>query len=144
MNLTVANTFDWPIRVYYEDTDAGGVVYYANYLRFMERARTEWLRELGFEQDVLLNDYGVMFAVRRAEIDYLAAARFNDMLSVRSCVAEVKRASLVFNQQIVRANDQQILCNASVKVACVSYGAMQATPIPEQIRERLTNNPLKP
>jgi acyl-CoA thioester hydrolase len=143
MNLTVANTFDWPIRVYYEDTDAGGVVYYANYLRFMERARTEWLRKLGFEQDVLLNDYGVMFAVRRAEIDYLAAARFNDMLSVRSCVAEVKRASLVFKQQIVSANNQQVLCNSSVKVACVS-GAMQAIPIPEQIRERLTNNPLKP
>ena len=73
-------TFVWPVRVYWEDTDAGGVVYYANYLKFMERARSEWLRVLGFEQDVLRDDAGVVFVVRRVEIDYLSPARFNDQI----------------------------------------------------------------
>ena len=74
--------FLWPVRVYYEDTDSGGVVYYANYLKFMERARTEWLRALGFEQDQLIEEEGVIFAVRRAEVDFIAPGRFNDALQV--------------------------------------------------------------
>ncbi|MEJ1469461.1 MAG: YbgC/FadM family acyl-CoA thioesterase, partial [Candidatus Sedimenticola sp. (ex Thyasira tokunagai)] len=74
--------FIWPVRVYYEDTDSGGVVYYANYLKFMERARTEWLRQLGFEQDELLEKEGILFAVRRVAVDYLRPARFNDELLV--------------------------------------------------------------
>ena len=74
--------FVWPVRVYYEDTDTGGVVYYANYLRFMERARTEWLRSLGFEQDALAREAGVIFAVRSAALEYLRPARFNDLLQV--------------------------------------------------------------
>jgi hypothetical protein len=80
--------FRWPVRVYYEDTDSGGVVYYANYLRFMERARTEWMRQLGFEQDALIRDKGILFAVRSASLDYLRPARFNDLLevSVRLCL----------------------------------------------------------
>lgn len=74
--------FHWPVRVYYEDTDSGGVVYYANYLKFMERARTEWLRSLGFEQDVLNAQHGIIFAVRSVTVEYLRPARFNDLLSV--------------------------------------------------------------
>ncbi len=70
--------FTFPVRIYYEDTDSGGVVYYANYLKFMERARTEWLRALGFEQDQLLEQEGVIFAVRSVTVDYNAPARFND------------------------------------------------------------------
>ena len=95
------NGFGWPVRVYYEDTDAGGVVYYANYLRFLERARTEWLRALGFEQDALARDAGVIFAVRRVEVDYLKPARFNDALTVHARIAERGRASLVFAQEVI-------------------------------------------
>ena len=80
--LSALPGFQWPVRVYYEDTDSGGVVYYANYLRFMERARTEWMRELGFEQDVLIREEGVIFAVRSAKVDYLRPALFNDELNV--------------------------------------------------------------
>ncbi len=86
--------FSLPVRVYYEDTDSGGVVYYANYLKFMERARTEWLRSLGFEQDALREREGVIFAVRRAEIDYRKPAVFNDLLTVTADLSGSGRASL--------------------------------------------------
>lgn len=128
--------FVWPIRVYYEDTDAGGVVFYANYLRFMERARTEWLRSLGFEQDALMSDPGIVFAVRRVEVDYLLPARFNEQLSVRSQIAEVRAASLTFNQQIVRDSDDTLLCTGLVQVACLDYTSMRPTKIPDVMRDR--------
>ena len=88
------SVFEWPVRVYYEDTDAGGVVYYANYLKYLERARTEWLRHLGFGQDTLMRDAGIVFAVRRVEIDYLLPARFDDALLVELEIEEIGRASL--------------------------------------------------
>src|SRR5512138_1443660 len=94
--------FTHPVRIYWEDTDAGGVVYYANYLKFMERARSEWLRTQGFEQDVLRDEAGVVFVVRRVEIDYLAPARFNDALDVTVNLHEVGRASLVVRQELLR------------------------------------------
>jgi len=81
--------FHWPIRVYYEDTDSGGVVYHANYLNYMERARTEWLRNLGFEQDILLQQYGLIFAVRAIDIDYIKPAQFNNELSCRDYCREI-------------------------------------------------------
>ena len=87
------NPFRMPLRVYYEDTDSGGVVYYANYLRFMERARTEWLRALGFEQDHLIRDEGILFAVRSASLEYHRPARFNDQLLVGVRLAERRRAA---------------------------------------------------
>ena len=87
--------FRWPVRVYYEDTDSGGVVYYANYLRFMERARTEWMRTLGFEQDALIRNPGILFAVRSASLEYLRPARFNDLLEVSVRLCERRRASLL-------------------------------------------------
>ncbi len=109
--------FTWPVRVYWEDTDAGGVVYYANYLKFLERARSEWLRSLGFEQDTLRDEDGIVFVVRRVEIDYLAPARFNDALIVEVALAEAGRASLTVEQAILRGATR--LVSARVKLACV-------------------------
>ena len=121
-------SFDWPIRVYWEDTDAGGVVYYANYLKFLERARTEWLSALGLEQDRLARELGVVFVVRRVEADYLKPARFNDRLRVVSRLAELNRASLVMTQHIERGGD--VLLRAEVKVACVAHGEFRPAKIP--------------
>ena len=99
--------FQWQVRVYYEDTDSGGVVYYANYLRFMERARTEWMRALGFEQDRLIREDGILFAVRAASLEFLQPARFNDLLSVSLDVVQRGRASLTFKQDVARCTDEQ-------------------------------------
>ena len=126
--------FVWPVRVYWEDTDAGGVVYYANYLKFLERARSEWLRSLGFEQDEMVARDGVFFVVRRVEADYLSPARFNDMLTVSSRLAEVGRASLEMTQTI-RRGDQPLL-EARVKVACVGARDFRPVRIPAHISER--------
>jgi acyl-CoA thioester hydrolase len=126
--------FDWPVRVYWEDTDAGGVVYYANYLKFLERARSEWLRSLGVEQTELAARDGVLFVVRRVEADYLHPARFNDLLSVGSRIAGLGRASLEMAQRIVRGDE--LLFEARVKVACVSCGDFRPTKIPHHISER--------
>lgn len=128
--------FEWPVRVYYEDTDAGGVVYYANYLKFMERARTEWLRHLGFEQDELMRDSGILFAVRRVEIDYLLPARFDDALVVETVIDAVSKVSLTFGQRIVCAPDS-VLSRASVKVVCLDRQRFRPVAIPDNIREKL-------
>jgi acyl-CoA thioester hydrolase len=125
--------FIWPLRVYYEDTDAGGVVYYANYLKFMERCRTEWLRSLGFEQDRLLKEEGVLFAVRRVEADFRAPARFNDALVVEARIIKKGKASLTFRQEIRRESDRKLLCSGDVKVACIDAQGFRPTPIPEKI-----------
>ncbi len=108
--MTEIMEFLWPVRVYYEDTDSGGVVYYANYLKFMERARTEWLRSLGFEQDQLLEKEGVLFAVRRVEVDYRRPARFNDALTVSASIKSRGKASLTFQQEIRSEDDDRLLC----------------------------------
>jgi acyl-CoA thioester hydrolase len=129
----VSKTFEWPIQVYYEDTDAGGLVYHARYLSFLERARTEWLRALGFEQDVLARDPGVLFAVHRAELDYLLPAHFNERLLVHSRVAELRRVSLVFAQDIQRPADGAQLLRARVRVACLDTVRHRPRPIPEPV-----------
>ncbi len=125
-------------RVYFEDTDAGGVVYYANYLKFYERARTEFLRELGFEQDVLLQQ-NIVFVVKQVAVDYIQSAAFNAMLRVDTTIEQLKKASLVFQQQIVKLDsDQETLVNkAQVKVACVSADAFRPTAIPKDIYIKL-------
>ncbi|MCU7944579.1 MAG: tol-pal system-associated acyl-CoA thioesterase [Candidatus Thiodiazotropha sp. (ex Cardiolucina cf. quadrata)] len=125
--------FVWPIRVYYEDTDAGGVVYYANYLKFMERARSEWLRSLGFEQDLLLQQDGIIFAVRQVELGYHAPARFNENLEVIARLSQKGRASLTFFQEVVRPSDSQLLCRGTIKIACVNMETMRPTPIPKKL-----------
>lgn len=133
--------FVWPVRVYYEDTDSGGVVYYANYLKFMERARTEWLRARGFEQDVLLRDRRVLFAVRTLSMDYHRPARFNDLLEVVSRIVEVGGASLTFAQSIRRANSTEVLCGARVKVACIDAENFRARRLPRQLMREIVGDP---
>lgn len=131
--------FVWPVRVYYEDTDSGGVVYYANYLKFMERARTEWLRSRGFEQDRLIEEQGVLFAVRHVEVDFLQPARFNDALVVSAKLAENRRASLTFVQEIRREQDDQLMCRGTVKVACLDALRFRPAPIPQILLKELNH-----
>lgn len=137
MNAT--NAFLWPIRVYYEDTDAGGIVYYANYLKFLERARTEWLRSLGIEQDTWL-EHRIGFVVRQVQMDLLRPARFNDELCVTVVVERLKRASVEFSQQVLD-NENNVLCQAQIRAACVNLGeagsAVRAVPMPTEIIEVL-------
>jgi len=129
------NLFVWPVRVYYEDTDSGGVVYYANYLKFMERARTEWLRSFGIELDALGREEGIMFVVRRVTLDYHRPARFNDLLQVHTRLAQTGQASMVFEQKIRREQDseQQLLCAGHIKVACVAIDSLKPRPVPRSI-----------
>ena len=123
--------FTWPVRIYYEDTDAGGIVYNANYLKFMERARTEWLRALDIEQDTLL-EQGVAFVVRKVELDMLKPARFNDALTVTVTVKKLKRASIVFEQEIL--DDAGLsLVRGTVLIACVQIAHMKPFAIPEPL-----------
>ena len=127
--------FHWPVRVYWEDTDAGGVVYYANYLKFMERARSEWLRAFGFEQDVLRDEAGVVFVVRRVEIDYLSPARFNEQLEVSVSLHEMGRASLSVRQELMRGSTR--LAQAVVTLACVDAVRFKPVKIPEPLLQAL-------
>lgn len=127
--------FAWPVRVYWEDTDAGGVVYYANYLKFLERARSEWLRSLGFEQPELIAAHGGMFVVRRVEAEYLLPARFNDLLHVEARLAGQGTASLVMGQRIVRAGS--VLMTAAVSLVWVKEKSFKPARIPAPILESL-------
>jgi 4-hydroxybenzoyl-CoA thioesterase len=120
-------------RVYYEDTDAGGVVYYVNYLKFMERARTEWLRALGLAQSQLAVE-NLLFVVHSAEARYLAPARLDDELAVSAEVVEQGRASLRFRQQVRRTRDDALLCEGQVTVACVRADSFKPRAIPEALR----------
>ncbi|WP_018873465.1 tol-pal system-associated acyl-CoA thioesterase [Thioalkalivibrio sp. ALJ16] len=123
--------FQWPVRVYYEDTDAGGVVYHANYLRFMERARTEWLRAVGFEQDQLRAEYGIVFAVRRLAVEMQRPAHFNDALVATCRVARMRRASIEFEQEVRR--DTTVLVTAQVGIACVDVARLVPAAIPDAV-----------
>ncbi len=126
--------FTWPVRVYYEDTDLGGVVYYANYLRFLERARTEWLRSLGCDQTELLEQRGLLFMITGVEIRYRQPARFNDLLCVTAELARRRRVSMRFAQTIYRDDSQQErLVEASVDAACVEAASLSPRPIPEEL-----------
>jgi acyl-CoA thioester hydrolase len=123
--------FRWPVRVYYEDTDCGGVVYYANYLKFMERARTERLRLLGFEQTDLRTNQHVLFTVHSISANFVRPAVYDDQLEVTADIMECKRASLVFSQQIYREGDKKPLCQGTVRIACVDSATFRPCPIPE-------------
>ena len=127
--------FVLPVRVYYEDTDSGGVVYHANYIKFMERARTEWLRHVGFSQQELKDQTGVVFAVRTIQIDYHLPARLDDSLSVGVELIRQKRASLEFLQQVWR--DEELLVAATVRIACIDQQRFRAVPIPAVIAEQI-------
>jgi len=123
--------FSWPVRVYYEDTDLGGVVYYANYLKFMERARTEWLRALGFEQTALARDHGVVFVVSSLAIDYLKPAAFNDELTVTVELEKLGAAQIMLKQRIARG--AEALAVASVRIACVNTVTFRPVRIPAPV-----------
>jgi acyl-CoA thioester hydrolase len=124
--------------VYYEDTDSGGVVYYANYLKFMERARTEHLRVMGFEQDRLRRDHGILFTVHSIQVDFKRPARFNDTLEVSAEISEQRRASLTFFQQVHRCGETQALCCGHVRIACVDSASFKPVSIPDFIRSELS------
>lgn len=123
--------FRWPVRVYYEDTDAGGVVFYANYLRFLERARTEWLRSIGIEQDQLRTELGIIFVVVSCNVRYRKPARFNEQLDVTVQIGERRRSSLTFEQQVLR--NGELLCDAEVRAAAVDHQTFKPRPLPAVI-----------
>lgn len=136
------NAYAITVRVYYEDTDAGGVVYYANYLKFLERCRTEWLRSIGEQQAELLRDPGIAFVVRGVAIDYFRPARLDDELLVALEVVRISHAQIHFRQHVQRAHttaagDWEELACATVRVACVDAARMKPTPIPASLRSRL-------
>ncbi len=126
--------FIWQVRVYYEDTDAGGVVYYANYLAYMERARSEWLRTLGFDNQTLADQQGIVFAVRRACVDYLQPARLDELLDVSLMLKKRGRASLMFEQQVRRGDE--LLCQGEILLACVDAASFKPTAIPLAVIEK--------
>ena len=136
-------TFTWPVRIYYEDTDAGGVVYYANYLRFFERCRTEWMRKLGFGQSELAAKAGVIFVVASAELRYLRPARLDDELLIDARIAQRAASFVVFEQTALRGHE--LLSRARVKVACLDARTMRPTRLPETLNKGLPAvNPILP
>lgn len=137
----VENGFVWPIRVYYEDTDAGGIVFYANYLKFFERARTEWLRGCGIDQHRLAAEAGVLFVVRSTAVDYRAPARLDDELTIVSCVERLGRASVDFMQAAWRGD--ALLATGNIRVACVAQNALRPLPIPGHVHAALRRGPGK-
>jgi acyl-CoA thioester hydrolase len=127
--------FSLPIRIYYEDTDAGAVVYYANYFKFMERARTEWLRELGFDQRVLADELRLAFVVTEANARYKKPARLNDLLCVGARVESLSGARIRFRQDIRRADE--LICTGTIGVACMDLEIFRPRPVPADIRARI-------
>ena len=125
-----------PVRIYYEDTDAGGVVYYANYLKFFERGRTEFLRDFNIQQDTLLAQ-NIAFMVKKVDMDCIKSARFNQLLSVKTEVVSQRKASLTFRQKIFDDN-KELLCQADTLIACVNLQKMKPTAIPTEIIEVIT------
>jgi len=128
----VQQPFSWPVRVYYEDTDAQGLVYFANYFKFMERARTEWLRSLGVEQDVLMNDLRRYFVVIDTNAQFLKPAKFNDELIATTRLADHTRATFLIEQNIYRDSlEGELLCKGMTKAAYVNADTQKAVRIPE-------------
>lgn len=131
--------FSLPVRVYYEDTDAGGVVYYVNYLKFMERARTERLRALGFNQQELAQ-LNTLFVVHSAQARYHAPARLDDELQVTANVSQLKRARLEFTQQVSRVNDDKLLCEGQFIIACIAADSFKPKAMPSALFDMFQNN----
>ena len=128
-------TFSLPIRIYFEDTDSGGVVYHSNYLKFMERARTEWLRDIGIDQRHLKQDHQIMFVVHRIDIQYKFPARFNDDLIVKSEIKDIGSSKIEFRQMIYR-NDEMLI-DASVDIACIDSEKFKPVRIPPTIKQTM-------
>jgi acyl-CoA thioester hydrolase len=131
--------FTWPIRVYYEDTDAGGIVFYANYLKFFERARTEWLRACGVDQNRLADEANAIFIVRSTAIDYRAPARLDDVVNVVSRIERLGRASVDFVQEAWR--DDTLLASGAIRIGCVERIALRPAAIPAPVLAALRRGP---
>ncbi len=127
---------EFSVRVYYEDTDAAGIVYHANYLKFMERGRTEWLRELGFEQSILVQFHEVVFVVVNLNLNFKNPARLDQELIVRTSLNRLGAASIELKQALV-TEDSEIKCNGLVRLGCVNHVSLRATRIPEEVRGKI-------
>lgn len=130
-------SFHWPVRVYYEDTDAGGIVYHARYLYYLERARTEWLRQSGYNQGEL-KQQGVIFVVHSMNIKWISPAKLDDQLQVNVRIDKVKKASIQFEQTITLAGQQKL--SATVLVACLNTSNMKPSAIPSEILQNMNNS----
>lgn len=133
--MTKSKVFSLPVRVYFQDTDAGGVVYHANYLNFMERARTEWLRAHGYSNAGLMKEFGMVFVVRSIKLDYLKPALLDDNLEVTAGIKEIGRSRLTLLQTILRGSD--VLTEAEVHLVCVSLESFKPVSVPEVLRVQL-------
>ena len=131
--------FDWPIRVYYEDTDAGGIVFYANYLKFFERARTEWLRACGVDQRGLAEHSGILFVVSETAVQYRAPARLDDMLTIASRIERLGRASVEFVQEARRGD--VVLAAGTIRVGCVAHATLRPVALPQSVSDALRRVP---
>lgn len=130
-------SFAFAVRVYWEDTDAGGIVYYANYLKFMERARTEWLRAVGVEQEPLRLEQGLMFVVVQADVNFRKPARYGDMLQVGCTLKERSRATLTFEQRVLRADTQELLVDGTVRIACLDAAKLKPRGLPQSVLQQM-------
>lgn len=134
LDSATSHQFSIPTRIYVEDTDVGGIVYYVNYLKYMERARTEWLRSIGIEKTSGF-EWNIMFVVHSVDCKYLAPARLDDLLEVSAQLIDVRRTWLLFEQKVMK--DKQVLAQATVKVACVNNQTLKPTRLPDVIGQRL-------
>lgn len=134
MGMSRHKVFALPTRVYYQDTDAGGVVYHANYVNFMERARTEWLRTFGYSNAGLMKELGVMFVVRKLELNYLRPALLDDMLSVTALLREVGRSRITLEQAVLRG--EEVLAEGEVHLVCVGAESFKPVSVPEVLRRQ--------
>jgi len=133
------NVFTWPVRVYWEDTDAGGIVFYANYLKYFERARTEWLRALGVAQSRLQQSQGCIFVVSDVQLKYLHPARLDDALTVTARLVEMGRSSFTLEQEArLEAPTPTVLCRGTVRIGCLNSQSMRPTRIPPEVQQALT------
>ncbi|MBC7984933.1 MAG: tol-pal system-associated acyl-CoA thioesterase [Candidatus Obscuribacterales bacterium] len=133
-----ANLFTWPVRVYWEDTDAGGIVYYANYLKFMERARTEWLRSVGFEQGPMQREEKLLFVIVDTQIEYKKPAQYGDALTVTARLKEHTRATLSFTQEVLRSDTQgELLVTGAIRVACLDAESHRPRGLPRALVDTL-------
>lgn len=135
LDIPHSSSFALPVRVYIEDTDAGGIVYYVNYLKYMERSRTEFLRSLGYDKPAIL-DEGLLLVVHSANVQYRRPARLDDQLQVTTSVAKLARTYVEFQQQVLRGNE--MLCEGLIRVACVAQASMKPSAIPLVMRQHIS------
>jgi acyl-CoA thioester hydrolase len=132
------SVFEWPVRVYWEDTDAGGVVYHTSYIRYFERGRTEWLRHLGVSQARLADESRLLFTVVDLRTEFIRPARLDDLLTIRTRVLELGAATVTFGQEILRTEADEMLVQGQVRVACLDAASFKPRRLPASLREELT------